>query len=457
VFSISENSPNNTVVGEIVAKDPEGELLTYSIISGNTNNVFTIQDGKIKVANLLDYETIPSYNLTVVATDKSFAVVSNVVVNILEINENPTDMAIANSTIDENQSVGSVIGDFSSTDPDGDTSFTYQLVSGNGDTDNAKFEIVGNKLQSKAIFDYETQDTFSIRVETKDQDGASYQKEFVVTVNNLNEAPTDVFLNNKTIDENQAVDPVVGNLTNLDPDLGDTHTYTLVSVDGENSNLPFKIVGNQLLSNKVFDFETKSSYTIEVQTEDAGGKTLAAPKQMVININDLPDTAIEGDAKDNNINGTAGDDTVYGWGGNDILKGLQGNDVLDGEIGNDKLYGEAGNDTLNGGAGNDLLDGGLDDDQLTGGAGNDSYFVDSPNDQVFENPGEGTDVVNASINYILGENFERLFLTSLAEINATGNNLSNIIKGNSKNNVIEGLAGNDQLLGYGGNDTILME
>jgi hypothetical protein len=41
-FSINENATNGTVVGTVVASDPEGQALTYSILSGNTNHAFAI-------------------------------------------------------------------------------------------------------------------------------------------------------------------------------------------------------------------------------------------------------------------------------------------------------------------------------------------------------------------------------------------------------------------------------
>ena len=42
----------------------------------------------------------------------------------------------------------------------------WWLVS--GDTDNASFAIVGDELRTAAVFDFETKDTYSVRVETTD-------------------------------------------------------------------------------------------------------------------------------------------------------------------------------------------------------------------------------------------------------------------------------------------------
>lgn len=73
-FSVAENSANGTVVGSVVASDPDaGQSLTYSITSGNTNSAFTINaaTGQIKVANVaaLNFETQPTFTLQVKVTD----------------------------------------------------------------------------------------------------------------------------------------------------------------------------------------------------------------------------------------------------------------------------------------------------------------------------------------------------------------------------------------------------
>ena len=39
-FSLAENSPIGTVVGTIEASDPDGDTLTYTILSGNTGQAF---------------------------------------------------------------------------------------------------------------------------------------------------------------------------------------------------------------------------------------------------------------------------------------------------------------------------------------------------------------------------------------------------------------------------------
>jgi hypothetical protein len=83
-FTIPENSPAATVVGTLVASDPEG-LLTLTITAGNVGGAFAISGtGVITVANstALDFETMPVFTLTVTAADGVTSVPAPVVVNL---------------------------------------------------------------------------------------------------------------------------------------------------------------------------------------------------------------------------------------------------------------------------------------------------------------------------------------------------------------------------------------
>ncbi|WP_411885503.1 calcium-binding protein [Polaromonas sp. YR568] len=150
--------------------------------------------------------------------------------------------------------------------------------------------------------------------------------------------------------------------------------------------------------------------------------------------------------------GTAGNDMLIGTVAADTLAGESGNDTLYGRGGNDSLSGGIGKDTLYGEDGNDTLDGGTGADRLIGGLGKDRYFVDSTGDVVVELPGEGIDMVNASISYTLGSDVENLTLTGTRAIKGTGNALNNVLTGNAAANTLTGDAGKDTLIGGAGND-----
>ncbi|MBD2194384.1 cadherin-like domain-containing protein [Calothrix anomala] len=131
------------------------------------------------------------------------------------------------------------------------------------------------------------------------------------------------------------------------------------------------------------------------------------------------------------------------------------NNFITGNFADNILNGEAGNDILNGGDGDDTLNGGDGADTLFGGSGDDFYYVNNVGDLVNENVSEGTDSVEASVDYTLTENVENLTLTGTTAINGIGNSADNIIIGNSGDNSLFGQDGNDTLVGGNGNDLLV--
>ncbi len=137
-----------------------------------------------------------------------------------------------------------------------------------------------------------------------------------------------------------------------------------------------------------------------------------------------------------------------------INDGTAGNDILNGGLGDDTLNGFAGNDIINGFAGNDHINGGSGNDQMNGGTGDDTYVVDSTGDVVTEDANAGTDTVESSINYVLGDNLENLTLTGTDNIFSLGNALNNELIGNTANNTLFGLVGDDRIDGGAGDDSM---
>lgn len=308
LFNLAENSAVATVVGTAPASDANvGAVLTYSILSGNTSSVFSMgANGVIQVANTaaLNFEGSPNnWVLEVLVTDDSgLKDTSLVTIQLTNVNESPATLSLSAATIAENLSVGTLIGNLTATDPDASSTFTYALVSGTGSTGNLSFAIVGNKLQSNVVFNYEAQNSYSVRIRVTDNGGLFYEKVFTVTISNVNEAPAAPTLSNNTVPENQPLGTLVGNLSATDSDAGSTLTYALVSGTGSTDNAKFTLVGNALSTNAVFDYETRNTYSVRVRATDNGGMSTEDVLTIwVTNVNEAPtDLILTGNTVDEN-------------------------------------------------------------------------------------------------------------------------------------------------------------
>jgi Ca2+-binding RTX toxin-like protein len=127
-----------------------------------------------------------------------------------------------------------------------------------------------------------------------------------------------------------------------------------------------------------------------------------------------------------------------------------------GNLLDNKLLGNSSANSLDGGAGNDTLIGFAGNDTLTGGAGDDTYVVDNTRDLVIEDAVAGTDTVQSSVSYTLGNDIENLTLIGSA-LNGYGNHLDNVLVGNDFDNTLDGGTGNDTLIGGLGNDTYIID
>ncbi len=81
-FTLDENSLPSTIVGTVAASDPDaGQILTFAIIAGDPAGTFSIHalTGEITVndATALDYETSPTFDLTVQVTDDGAPILSS--------------------------------------------------------------------------------------------------------------------------------------------------------------------------------------------------------------------------------------------------------------------------------------------------------------------------------------------------------------------------------------------
>ena len=206
-----------------------------------------------------------------------------------------------------------------------------------------------------------------------------------------------------------------------------------------------------------------------------------------------------GNGLDNRIAGDGGSDTLEGRDGNDTLDGGAGIDVLRGGAGDDlyrvdntddvveeeddggidsvettvsyalaafvenlvasgnaaiALTGNGLDNIIQGNAAANTLDGGAGADTLEGGDGDDVYLVDDAGDLVTEAAGEGTDWVEASVDYALGDNLENLRLVGSQSLAGRGNGLANQLIGALGNDTLEGDAGNDTLDGGAGADRL---
>jgi Leucine-rich repeat (LRR) protein len=278
------------------------DILTTEALSSENNLYAIYKDGDLS----MDWSSDPDYIISSFASgdvgEYAIQVKNTEYTDLilysdtltLEINNAPSSIAISTNSIDENSAIASIIGQFSTTDADAEDSFTYSFVAGDGtnDADNSSFSIEDDSLKTAAELNYESQSEYYIYVQTEDADGLTYEKAFVITITDINEIPSNIELTTNSIDENSAIGSTIGQLSTTDVDDGDSFTYTLVAGDGTNDadNASFTIESENLKTAVELNYETKTTYNINVRTTDADGLTFE--KAFTINVNDVTETGL---------------------------------------------------------------------------------------------------------------------------------------------------------------------
>jgi len=331
--TIAEDQPSGTTIGTFDPADvdqdensggtnEDNNTYTYSLVAGTgdtDNGSFSISGATIKTGIALDFETKDSYDVRVNVNDGSNDFEKAFTISISDVNDAPTALSIGSTTINENSAAGSTIGQMSSTDQDttDQSTFTYTIVAGTGDTDNASFAISGRNLVTAVgvALNYETKDTYLVRVRTTDASAGTFEQALTISVSDVNEAPTDIALSSSTIAEDQPSGTTIGTFDPADVDQDEnsggtnednnTYTYSLVAGTGDTDNGSFSISGATIKTGIALDFETKDSYDVRVNVNDGSNDFEKAFTISISDVNDAP-TALSIGSTTINENSAAG-------------------------------------------------------------------------------------------------------------------------------------------------------
>lgn len=302
-FALPENSAAGTAVGTLSATDPDvGQTLAYAIASGNVGNAFAIDaaSGAITVADpsALDFETTPSFTLTVSVTDSGTPALSDtatVTITLSDANDAPV-AADAAYTVAENSAVGTVVGTYAATDPDAtapDNTLTYAITGGNDDgvfaIDASSGELT---IADNALLDFETTPVFALQVTATDGGTPALSDTATVTVTlvEVNEAPTLPAATRDVVEGSPIGTPVGAPIAGIDPDTTAPNNTLTYAITAGNTGNAFQIdatTGQISVAGAVTS--ATPVYTLTIEVTDGGGLTGSGTVTITVtDVNDAP-------------------------------------------------------------------------------------------------------------------------------------------------------------------------
>ena len=401
-----DGSANRVSLGTVVATDPDGNILAYSIEAGNASGLFEIDSASgelFYVGTGEDFEAgTGPFELTVRASDGNLSVHTTVTVSVTDVEELPAVRQIAGTEGEDYLTSGE--DDESMTGGAGDDVFVFHPNNGNDAiTDFA------NWFDRIDLSAFSTMSGFSDLTVTQD-----------------------------------------GNDTVIDLSAHGGGTIRLQGFPAANLNQAdflFKAIEGDEEHNSL-------SGGIGDDTIRGGGG------------NDV----VSGGSGDDTLYGDEGDDVLLGGTDNDRLFGGEGNDTLYGDWGNDTLYGGSGSDSISGEEGDDSLHGGAATDEFVFYPGDgDDVITDFANGEDiirlsgfpdglgFEDLTITSDATGVMID--LADHGGGTILLEGFDINDLDAGdfeflTHQRIEGGEEDDTIEGGDGDDQLIGHGGDDVL---
>lgn len=208
VFDQNDTIPTNRWCNKIDAGMPESKVMAelHPTLPNTYNLSFTGKDdeGGSGVRHLLlylanhngiyeeiDTVAVDSVLLFPVEAGKQYKLYSIAVDNtgnrepakmepdvILNFNQAPTDIALSDTTFQDDLEAGGFVGKLTSVDSEDEKSFTYALAEGDGAIHNDLFQITEDRLEIKNSFKCAEGECYEVRISTTDDGGLSYSKAF---------------------------------------------------------------------------------------------------------------------------------------------------------------------------------------------------------------------------------------------------------------------------------------
>lgn len=266
----------------LVVEDPSSTI-TYSIRQINDKkraHIFSIdENGHVTLSEDISvtsdlFITMEFENLVHVEAKDQVGNVAEAAIYVeLEMENSPPFFEHEKYTFEiaEDVHIGEEVGAVVATDPDGGEWGTLTYSWAEVEKGTANTFLVDPKTGMITVgrpLDFATREVYRMRMNARDGGGQSHITNVKITVLHVNKAPKDILLSSTSVDERSEINTVVGNVSVIDPDVGDTHELELLGGSSD-----FDIDGTSLVTKRVFDYDNADDriHSVSIKATDEGG------------------------------------------------------------------------------------------------------------------------------------------------------------------------------------------
>ncbi|KAM9319167.1 protocadherin-16-like [Pholidichthys leucotaenia] len=308
--SVSEDGlPGSTV---LTLEAADGDILRdncgfdFAIASGNSGNAFQIESsvrflegrgfqtvGSLILMERLDFEAVPSYNLTVVVSDRGIPQRSSsvpILISVMDENDNPPSFSRTEYSVvlSEGTAAGTEILHLSATDPDSAPNGEVQYSISSGDqTDLFRVDQWTGALKLQRPLDSETQLSHTIVVQATDSHGHYALAPVNIEVKDINDNRPffPLKLVTASVRENQPQNALVTKLHAIDHDrgaFGQLRYYMLDTIKDGREGFFINQTSGEVRTRSTFDFEKVQSFNFVAIAMDAGNYSATVTVQVYV-------------------------------------------------------------------------------------------------------------------------------------------------------------------------------
>jgi hypothetical protein len=289
--SLDENPSNGETVGTV--QTTNGTAINYSISSQSPSGALSIDSssGELTVANatLFDFETNPTIIATITADNAENSVTVTITLN----NTNEVTGQNLAVTIDENPTVGQVLGSLQTMGNASGFTITTQSPVGAMDIDSNSGELI---VADASLFDFETNPTLTATVSIED---AANPVTVTVTLTDALEITAQDFT--VAVDENPTDGQVLGTVQatgngTFDFSITSQTPMGAMAIDATTGELT-------VIDPNLFDFETNPVITAEISVTDGVETTAVTATINLIDVDEVSATNTDLTIDENPSNG----------------------------------------------------------------------------------------------------------------------------------------------------------
>ena len=301
IFSVDENQPNRTFVGQVPATDIDAGTnakISYSFESPSIEFVIELDTGIIRTNQVLNREKSSSFSLMVKARDHGKSPRTDhasVTVTVQDLNDNAPAFKkpFYEKAVPEDIAVGSSVLTVEASDPDTGSNGKVSYFAASK-TSVFSIDPKTGVVTTTARLDREKHDRYTLSIGAKDHGNPNQSHVVFVTIHvlDVNDNPPR-FVNNSifvNVPEKQAVGTVVTTVTAKDKDSGNNGRVRY-TIDQGNGGKVFEIneTSGVISLRKQLDFERKSKYQLRIVARDQGQNSRSSFLYVTIYVLDSND------------------------------------------------------------------------------------------------------------------------------------------------------------------------